>query len=574
MTGQAFVPDGLWPAEYDDAYLFADHVCAKIFKLTPKEGGGYEASEFASGMHPTAMVFGPYGSEQALYYTVYGSETEVASLHRITHSADANRAPTADAAATPTYGAVPLDVGFDGTKSSDPDGDSLTYSWTFGDGTTGTGPTPTHTYRTAGTYTATLTVRDAGGGQDSSSVRIDAGNAPPEPTIASPASGKLFEVGEQVTLQGSATDPQDGQLADSALSWEVLQWHNGTHTHPYESGPGASLMINAPAPEDLHATGAGNYLELRLTATDSKGLSKTVTQELQPHRVDVTFASQPSGLSLQVNGEAFAAPRTLVSWEGYGLSATAPSPQSLSGIGYVFSSWSDGGARTHDITTGAQPSTHTATYVPGGTGGSCTISGTTAGETLTGTSGDDVICGGGGPDTIKASGGNDILKGEAGTDKLYGGAGNDTLDGGVGADTANFSESPAAITASLTDNTATGEGSDTLVATENLDGSKFNDTLTGSAANNSVDGGAGSDILNGLGGADKLTGGGQIDTEHGGLGNDTVVGSGGADNLFGDDGDDTVNSRDNVSGNDHLDGGDGTDTKVTDATEASVVGFP
>ncbi len=55
-----------------------------------------------------------------------------------------------------------------------------------------------------------------------------------------------------------------------------------------------------------------------------------------------------------------------------------------------------------------------------------------------------------------------------------------------------------------------------------------------------------------------------------------AVGSkgGGADNLYGEDGDDTVNSRDSVSGNDSLDGGAGTDTKVTDATEKSIVGFP
>ena len=34
------------------------------------------------------------------------------------------------------------------------------------------------------------------------------------------------------------------------------------------------------------------------------------------------------------------------------------------------------------------------------------------------------------------------------------------------------------------------------------------------------------------------------------------------------------NSVDGVSGNDSLDGGAGTDTKVTDQTEKSIVGFP
>ena len=46
------------------------------------------------------------------------------------------------------------------------------------------------------------------------------------------------------------------------------------------------------------------------------------------------------------------------------------------------------------------------------------------------------------------------------------------------------------------------------------------------------------------------------------------------DTLKGEDGNDAVNSKDNVHGNDPLDGGAGTDTKVTDTTEKSIVGFP
>ena len=187
---------------------------------------------------------------------------------------------------------------------------------------------------------------------------------------------------------------------------------------------------------------------------------------------------------------------------------------------------------------------------------SCTILGTSANEAISGTSADDVICAGGGSDTVKGLGGNDTLKGEDGNDTLLGGVGNDTLDGGLGIDTASYSDSLTAVTASLATNSSTGEGSDTFLGVENLLGSSKADTLTGSATNN------------------KLTGGGGPDTEQGGLGNDTVIGSGGADILKGEGGDDTVNSKDGVNGNDSLDGGGGTDTKVTDATEKSIVNFP
>jgi hypothetical protein len=75
---------------------------------------------------------------------------------------------------------------------------------------------------------------------------------------------------------------------------------------------GNHLTITAPMLEGLISTGAGNYLEVRLTATDSGGLSKTVTRDVQPNRVNASFASNPSGLSLLINGETFTALRDAI----------------------------------------------------------------------------------------------------------------------------------------------------------------------------------------------------------------------------------------------------------------------
>ena len=46
------------------------------------------------------------------------------------------------------------------SQSSDPDGDSLAYSWNFGDGVSGTGATPNHVYGTPGSFSVTLSVSD------------------------------------------------------------------------------------------------------------------------------------------------------------------------------------------------------------------------------------------------------------------------------------------------------------------------------------------------------------------------------------------------------------------------------
>jgi hypothetical protein len=71
-----------------------------------------------------------------------------------------NLPPEADAGG-PYCGTSGMPVEFDGSASSDPNGDALEYSWEFGDGSTGSGPTPTHVYPPGQyNYTVTLTVDD------------------------------------------------------------------------------------------------------------------------------------------------------------------------------------------------------------------------------------------------------------------------------------------------------------------------------------------------------------------------------------------------------------------------------
>jgi hypothetical protein len=70
-----------------------------------------------------------------------------------------NAAPTANPGG-PYLGAVNTSILFDGSGSSDPDSDLLTYAWDFGDTTTGIGALPIHSYPAAGIYNACLTVND------------------------------------------------------------------------------------------------------------------------------------------------------------------------------------------------------------------------------------------------------------------------------------------------------------------------------------------------------------------------------------------------------------------------------
>ncbi|MBJ29645.1 MAG: hypothetical protein CMB61_06295 [Euryarchaeota archaeon] len=72
-----------------------------------------------------------------------------------------NGPPSATMSITPS-GTVKAgeEVAFSAAGSSDPDGDTLTFEWDFGDGNTGTGLTTKHTYAQPGDYTAELAVGD------------------------------------------------------------------------------------------------------------------------------------------------------------------------------------------------------------------------------------------------------------------------------------------------------------------------------------------------------------------------------------------------------------------------------
>jgi len=87
----------------------------------------------------------------------------------------------ADFNATPTTGPLPLAV-----QLSDASTGSLgTWAWDFGDGATSSAQNPQHIYSTAGSYTVSLTVSGADGGN--STTKINFVTVSPTPVVPSPA---------------------------------------------------------------------------------------------------------------------------------------------------------------------------------------------------------------------------------------------------------------------------------------------------------------------------------------------------------------------------------------------------
>ncbi|MFB6286985.1 MAG: PKD domain-containing protein [Candidatus Bipolaricaulia bacterium] len=70
-------------------------------------------------------------------------------------------------------GAAPLDVAFNGARSTSAPGTEITsYKWDFGDGTSATGADVSHTYTEPGRYQATLTIADSDSQTDEAEVVV------------------------------------------------------------------------------------------------------------------------------------------------------------------------------------------------------------------------------------------------------------------------------------------------------------------------------------------------------------------------------------------------------------------
>ena len=170
--------------------------------------------------NPVQLKIGPGGD---LYYVDFSGGT----IHRISYM-PTNQLPVANIAANPTEGLAPLNVSFDGSASTDADGDPLTYRWDLdGDGALddSTAAAPSYTYSSVRSYNVRLEVNDGRGGTATDAVTVRAGGTSPTPMINSPAAGTTWAVGQTINFSGSATDFQDGALPPSALRWDLILHH-------------------------------------------------------------------------------------------------------------------------------------------------------------------------------------------------------------------------------------------------------------------------------------------------------------------------------------------------------------
>jgi PKD repeat protein len=196
-----------------------------------------------------------------------------------------NQSPIASFTASPTSGKAPLEVDFDASGSSDPNGTVESYDWTFGDGESGDGEQPTHTYEGSGEYTAKLTVTDNGGSKDSFEKTISVEERNQQPTASFTASATSGSAPFHVNFNSDSSDP-DGTVVSH-------EWDLGDGTVKY--GDTASHTYYS----------SGDY-EVSLTVTDNEGATGTMAQTLTlptgPNRnPSASFTANPESGSVPLD---------------------------------------------------------------------------------------------------------------------------------------------------------------------------------------------------------------------------------------------------------------------------------
>ncbi|MEU9285675.1 PQQ-dependent sugar dehydrogenase [Streptomyces sp. NPDC048275] len=302
------------PVKFPQAYdgnFFAGEFGRRWIKRIVSDGNGAVQSINSvpwTGTQVMDMAFGPDGALYVLDYgTAWFGGDEHSGLYRIENATDGH-SPVAQAAADRTSGQASLKVRFSSAGSTDADGDALTYSWDFGDGGTSTSANPAHKYKKNGTYTATVTAKDASGRTGSASVQIVVGNTAPKVVVELPRDGQLFSFGDAVPFKVKVTDPEDGRTIDCAKVTVNFILGHDSHGHPLTSATGCTgtLQTSADGGHDDDANIFG-VLDAEYTDGGGGGQAPLTTHDqsvLQPKHRQAEHYDDASGVT--VNSQATA----------------------------------------------------------------------------------------------------------------------------------------------------------------------------------------------------------------------------------------------------------------------------
>ncbi|UDY34649.1 PQQ-dependent sugar dehydrogenase [Dermatobacter hominis] len=343
ISGVAFLGDAPYPAPLRGALVFSDYVRGCVWAMSIGADGRPDPGQvvtLATGRVAVDVEVGTGGFAYLL-------DIARGTIDRI--RPETTMPPEVVLTASPDAGPVPLAVTFGTEGSTDPSGGALSFAWDLdgdGDHDDATGPSATRAYTSPGDVTVGVRATSSSGGVTDATRVVHAGNS--RPTVRVTAGPNGWSVGQPISFSAVASDAEDGPLTGTSVSWAIEVRHCQTtddcHTHTYQTATGTSGSVAGPD-HDLPS-----YVVLRATARDSAGLTASDEVRLDPRTVTVNFASFPDGLQVGVGSTVATAPFTRTFIVGSRRTVTAPVPQTWNRLPVGFWFWSDGGARSHDVT--------------------------------------------------------------------------------------------------------------------------------------------------------------------------------------------------------------------------------
>lgn len=369
ITAGAVYRASAFPPAYQGNVFFGDYANRWIRRAVLDASGALQSVQtFLAAPEAGTVVDLEVGPDGALYYLTIGvawtGAPDVAALHRISYTGSGNQPPVAAASASPTQAVTPpLVVQFSSAGSGDPDNGpgALSYAWDFGDGTFSSDANPQHSYASFGAFDARLTIGDGAAQTTSTPIAITVGQRP-QPQIVTPAPAHSYRAGDVISFSGVASDAEDGSLAPSALSWQVVLVHAG-HVHPFVGPLNGVAQGQFTVPLTGHSP-ANTHYEIHLTATDSHGLSSSTAIALAPQLASVTIASSIAGVPLFIDGEALISPATFLSLVNHRHLVTAQESYAFANTTVDFLNWSDGRPISHYVRVAAAGASVMALYAP------------------------------------------------------------------------------------------------------------------------------------------------------------------------------------------------------------------
>jgi PKD repeat protein len=226
---------------------------------------GYSAFSKTNGLRPTKQSV-DLASDRFFAAVAFCQKSDSVYLLLAEESGGpGGNAPTASFTFSPFGGHAPLDVTFDASASTDPDGQITNYNWNFGDTFTGAGQTVLHRYETQGEYTVTLTVTDDDGKTHSTShiIIVEPPNQPPVAHFTfSPTIG-LYPL--TVTFDASASTDVDGQIVQYEWDFDEEQISGGpVVTYTFTEKGLYNVTLTVYDDDDDSATASGTVEVLGL----------------------------------------------------------------------------------------------------------------------------------------------------------------------------------------------------------------------------------------------------------------------------------------------------------------------